>query len=88
MQHLPDANLIMPMRLSKPQQIPLEPRLPFPLLNLPLHHARVRAEFEALSISEPEIVIRFAFEELHAFGFERGVEVVECFFEELGEEEE
>jgi hypothetical protein len=74
------------MRLSKPLQIPLEPLFPFPLLNLPLHNARVRAKLKALSIPKPEIIIRFAFEELDALGFKGGVEVVERLFEELGEE--
>jgi hypothetical protein len=88
MQDFPGTNLIMSMRLSEPLQIPLEPLLPLPFLNLPLHNTRVRAEFKALSISKPEVVIRFTFEELDAFGFERGVEVVKRFFEELGEEKE
>lgn len=76
------------MRFSKPLEIPLKPLLPLPLLNLPLHHTRVRTQLKSLPIPEPEVVIWFAFEELDAFGFERGFEVVECFFEELREEEQ
>lgn len=76
------------MRLSKPLQIPLKPLLPLPLLNLPLHNTCIRAQLKALPIPEPEVIVGFAFEQLDAFGFERGVEVVERFFEELREEEE
>jgi hypothetical protein len=34
------------------------------------------------------VVVRFTFEELDALAFKRGIEVVECFFEELGKEKE
>ncbi len=74
------------MRLSEPLQIPLEPLFPFPLLNLPLHNARVRAELKALSIRKPEIIIRFTFEEMDALSFKGRIEVVKCLFKELGEE--
>lgn len=76
------------MGLPKPFQIPLESGLPLPLLDLPLHHARVRAELEALAVSKPEVVVGVAFEQPNALGFQGGVEVVECFLEELGEEQE
>jgi len=88
MQHFPRTDLVMPMRLSKPLQIPLKPLLPLPLLNLSLHNTCIRAQLKALPIAKPEVIIWFAFEQLDAFGFERGVEVVEGFFEELWEEEQ
>lgn len=75
------------MRLSQPLQIPLKALLPLPFLNLPLHDTHVRAQLEAFSISKPEIVVWIAFEKLHTFGFEGGIEVVKGFAEELGEEE-
>jgi hypothetical protein len=72
------------MRLSKPCQVPLKALLPLPFLNLPLHDRRVGAKLKALSIPKPEVVIGLAFEEFDALGFERGVEVVKGFLEELG----
>jgi hypothetical protein len=88
MQHLLRTNLIMPMRLSKPLQIPFKPLLPLPLLDLLLHNTCIRTQLKALPISKPEVIIRFTFKQLDAFGFERGVEVVERFFEELREKEQ
>ncbi len=83
--HMGYTELIMPMGLLKKAQIPLEAIFAFPLLDFIFHTGDVGGQLEGLAIAEPEIVVGLAFHQLHAFGFERGVQVVEGFPKEMGE---
>lgn len=87
-QHMCHTNLIMSMTFSHPVQISLKPILPLPPLNLLFHPGDISAEFEFLAVPEPDVVVRRAFEEVHALCFQRSVEVAERLFEEMRQQEE
>lgn len=78
----------MSMRFLQEGEIPLEPVFAFPFFDFALHAGEVGGEFEGVAVVEPDPVVGLAFEEVDAFGFERGVEFGEGFAEEVGEEEE
>jgi hypothetical protein len=82
------TELIMPVAFFQELQISAIPILPFPLLHLPLHDRQITAQPEALTIAEPDIVIRLAFSELHALGFEACAQLFEGAVEEMREEKE
>lgn len=87
MQHFSSRNLVMSMRLPQPFEIPLKALFALPFLDLALHDRRIGRQLEGFPIAEPEVVVRFAFQQFYPFGCEGGVEIVEGFFEELREEE-
>ena len=71
------------MRLLQKLQISLEAILAFPLLDFVLHACQITAHFKALAVVRPHIVVRLAFEELDAFGFQTRSKIKESFMEEL-----
>ena len=73
----------MSMCLLEVAQVPLEPILPLPPLDRVLHARNISRQLEALAIAEPDVVVGFTFEQLNAFGRQRGVEIGEDFLEEV-----
>lgn len=82
-----DAEFIVTMGFLKKAEVPLKPVLALPFFNFLLHPRQIGGELKRLAITKPQIVIRFAFHQLHPFRFQGRVEVVERFAKQVGEKE-
>ena len=69
-QYVDHTGFVMDVRLLHPTQVSLEAFFPFPLLDCFLHSGHVCGQLNALAITEPDIVVRLALEQFHAFGLE------------------
>ena len=79
-----NAKFIMPMGLLKKAEVSLKAILPLPFLNLRLHPSQIGRELKGVTITKPQIVIRFTFHQLHPFLFQGRVEVVKGLAKQVG----
>jgi hypothetical protein len=87
-EHMVDTELVVVVGLSKEVEVSRVSVLAFPFLDLRLHQGQIGRELELLAVSEPHVVVWLAFDYVHSFGFQGGIEVGKGLVKEARQEQQ